>query len=79
MLTNQVNTIVVCIINHKITKLFKNQNIKTTVPLNSNKTDFDRIKPKTNKLIHNLNVVYKIECPDCKKYYVCLLYTSRCV
>ena len=38
-------------INHS--KLCKNQNIKITC--NSNKTDFDRIKPKAHKLIHNLN------------------------
>ena len=30
--------------NHKITKLFKNQNTKITYC--SNKTDFDRIEPK---------------------------------
>ena len=33
------------------------------------KTDFDIIKSKTANLIH-LSGVYKIECPDCNKFYV---------
>ena len=46
------------------------QHIIRTCIYNNNKTDFDRYKPKTNKLIHKLNGVYKIECPDSNKFYV---------
>ena len=40
------------------------------ITYNSKKPFFDKIKPKAGKLIHNLNGVYKIECPDCNKFYV---------
>lgn len=55
-------------INNKISKLFNNTNVKVTY--NSDNTNFNRIKHKTEFVEHTLSGVYKIECPSCNKFYV---------
>ena len=34
---------------------------------------------RSPKVIENGSGIYKLECDDCDKFYICLLYTSRCV
>ena len=55
-------------INHKLTKIFKDMNIK--VSYTTNNIIFNKITPKPDIEDTKQNGVYKIECPECHKFYV---------
>jgi len=55
-------------INHKLTKIFKNAGLK--ISYNTNNIIFNKITPKLNIEDTKRNGVYKIQCPQCNKFYV---------
>lgn len=55
-------------INHQITKLFKNTELK--ISYNTDNIVFDEITPKINIAVHKHSGVYKIQCPEWNKFYV---------
>ena len=55
-------------ITQKLNKIFKDTNLK--ISYNTDNIIFNKIKPKTKSNTHNKNGIYKIECPDCNKFYV---------
>ena len=48
----------------------KNSGLLGSDLIRTNIVIFNKIKPKTKSNTHNKNGIYKIECPDCNKFYV---------